>query len=61
LVDPNFQILDLEEEDESKENLPTKLTRRNFPLGLGAQSQDTHANMDNSPNPVHPIGETTHP
>jgi hypothetical protein len=59
-VDPNFRILDLEE-DESKEKLPTKARRKNLPLKLGAHSQGAHANMDDNPNLMHLIGETSHP
>jgi hypothetical protein len=35
LMDPSFQVLELEEDSELEENLPTEAKRRNLPLGLG--------------------------
>ncbi len=61
LVDLSFQVLELEEDDESDENSPTKAKRRNLSLGLGVQSKATPMDMDESPNPVAPKGETKHP
>jgi hypothetical protein len=34
-IDLSFQILELEEDNKSKENSPTEAKRRNLPLSLG--------------------------
>ncbi len=35
LVDPSFQVLQSQEDNESKENSPTEAKTRNLPLNLG--------------------------
>ncbi len=53
LVDLNLRLPSLKEEDELEENLPSEARRRNFPLGLGVQSQGALLGMEESQNPKH--------
>jgi hypothetical protein len=60
-MDPSFQVPNSKEDDELNENSPTKVRRRNLLLGINTQSQGAPMDMDESPNLVHLIGETSHP
>lgn len=60
-MDLSFQVPNSKEDDELNKNSPTKVRRRNLLLGIGTQSQGALVDMDESPNLVHLIGETSHP
>jgi hypothetical protein len=60
-MDLSLWQMDSKDEEESEDNSPTKVRRRNLSWGIGMQSQGAFVDVDKSPSSMHLASETSRP